>query len=243
MIFRKKKMNHAQASLPNLYMAGSFFLLALYADKAHADVVISFGSASYWHHAEAINNTADQFLGRPVDGTDDNNRESRDNFSTQIQSNSDVSLHAHGAVALTWRNHRTISPHLDIETRVRFEYGSTRYFLKDGIGPFRDDITVRLAHASITPTIALRREVTYPPIAQRLRIHLKAGAGVDALWARTHITSALLNVKRHEQFMDRLLFVGADVALQKAPNTALTFEVQWRDSIGAALRLGFGHKF
>ena len=236
-------MNHIQASLQHLYMLGAVFLLALYADTARADVVISLVGARDWYHAEAINRTANQFLGRPLDGTDDDGIDSTDSSSTQIEANSNVELRAYGAVALTWRSHRIVSPHLDVETLVRFEYGNTRYFLKDGIGPFRDDITVHLSHASITPTIALRREVTYPPNAQRFRIHLKAGAGAEALWARTHITSALVNIKRSGRFMDGLLFVGADIALRTTPKTTLAFEVQWRDSIGTAFQLSLQHKF
>lgn len=209
---------------------------------AQADVLLSLGTGSYWHHSQSVNGAVNQFLGRPQTG-DTGDTGTNDSFGDRIDANADVRLRGHASAALTWQTAHPLSERLSVLTRLRFEYGQTSYFLKDGIGPLRDDITLRLAHISVTPSLALRHEISDAFTRGRIDLSLRAGLGVEMLWAKTRVTSALLNVRRTEGFADGIVFAGIDVALPTAPAAAVSLDVQWRNSIGPALRLGIGYAF
>jgi hypothetical protein len=209
------------------------------ADTVRTDTALSFGTGSYWHHAHGINNAVDQFLGRPA-GSGGANGIGGGGLDGDISANSPVDLRFHSAVALNWRHTTPLRPTLALVAGARLEYGRARYFVKDGVGPLLDDITARLDHVGITASLALRHSLRPGRMGQ---LHIGAGLGAEVLWSRTHVTSALLDVRRSDRFHDSLAFASLEWAPEQAPGSTVALQLEWRDSIGPALRLGVQQQF
>lgn len=209
--------------------------------QLHAEVAISTGSGSYWYQAAAATGAVNQFLGRTdaADG-DEGEGDSGGGLRGSVDANGPLGLKHHSAVALTWRHAVPLSARVDLVGGVRLEYGRTRWFIKDGIDILRDDLTVALRHLSISPTVALR---TGLPDWGPWQMDATAGIGAQALVARTHITSALLNVRRTEHFDDRFAFVRVGMGHKNHPADRAVLDVQWRNSTNFNLRLGLEHQF
>ncbi|WP_299417635.1 hypothetical protein [uncultured Sulfitobacter sp.] len=218
-------------------MTGVLLLLGVL--PARAEVLLSLGSGAYWYQVAATTAAVDQFLGRP-EGSGSGGSDGLGGRGS-LDANGPLRLRHHNAVALTWRHGVRLTHRLDLVGDVRLEYGRTRWFIKDGIDILRDDLTARLAHISITPTLGLRTDLyTKGP----WHSDITGGIGATRLAARTQITSALLDVRRTDYFSDSFAFVRLELGRGKpaTANRAL-LEAQWRRSTGVNLRLGIAHKF
>ncbi|MEP1766921.1 MAG: hypothetical protein ABJJ53_09845 [Sulfitobacter sp.] len=209
---------------------------------SHADLAISIGSGSYWYQATAATGTVNQFLGRSnaSDDTEGNSGSRDGRLRRSVNANGPLRLKHHSAVALTWQHAEALSPQVDLVGALRLEYGRTRWFIKDGIDILRDDLTLKTQHLSLSPTLALRRNLH---AWGHWNMDVAGGIGAQALVARTHITSALLNVRRTEHFSDHFAFIRMAVAHVDAPSDRVVLDMQWRKSTALNLRLGVEHRF
>lgn len=226
----------ARANLMRLLIGAGCVLLA---GVAQAEVVLSVGSGAYWHHQPAFEGVAAQFLGdrapsEPALGGGGGIGPTLDNDGTEVRAR------AHYAAALTWRQHHRITPRLHWVTGVRLEWGQTRYLLPDGIDVLTDPITIRLTHMAASPTAALRWDVgQWGPVG----FAVEGGVGVDVVAARTVLTSDLLDVRRTEWMTDAHGFTTLELSHDRWQDSALALGVQWRDSIGPAVRLDLQYRF
>lgn len=214
-------------------------VLLLGVQPLNAEVLLTLGSGAYWYQAAATTGAVNQFLGHTdtPDGGTGGDFGGRDSVDT----NRPLRLKYHSAVALTWRHGIQLNHRLEMVGDVRLEYGRTRWFVKGGINILRDDLTAKLHHVSLTPTLGLRMDL--PPV-RHWHSDITGGIGTTRLVARTHITSALLNLRRTDHFTNHFAFVrlGLGPTYNKKSGRAL-LEAQWRRSTGLNLRLGLEHKF
>jgi hypothetical protein len=210
------------------------------ADTVRTERLLSFGTGSYWHHAPGINNAVNQFLGHPLGSGGGNSGGGSGGLGSSISANSPVDLRFHSVVALHWHHATLLRPALALVAGARFEYGRARYFVKDGVGPLLDDITAKLDHVGVSTSLALRHRLRPDRPGQ---IYIAAGLGAEVLWSRTRVTSALLDVRRTDRFHDSLAFASLEWTPEKAQGSTIALQLEWRDSIGPALRLSLQQQF
>jgi hypothetical protein len=210
---------------------------------ARADWVVYLGSGTYWVQPAAVTRTVDQFLGRPPGGgggTPGAGGSGIGGTEGSVRANGPLTLRGHYAVALGWRGHVALHPRFDLVGSVRLEHARTRWFVRGGIDILRDDLSARIAHLAVTPTLALRTALPAPP---NWRADISAGLGADVVWTRTRISSALLDVRRSDRFSEGFAFTQLGLGHARFPDDRLVLDLEWRDSIDIGVRLGIEHRF
>jgi hypothetical protein len=221
------------------YLCVSLLVLGWLAVPVRAEWSIYAGSGAYWHHGDAVNGAVDQFLGRPP-GSGGGGAGHGGSLGDSVSANGPVQVQRHHALALRWHHATAVTPRLDLVGSVRLEYGRTRYFIADGVGVLRDDLTVDLHHLALSPAMALRAAL---PDLGNWRTDLSLGLGTDMIRARSHLGSALLDVNRTEGFRENFVFLRIDLGHRRRPADRVVLDMQWRDSVDFSLRLGAEHRF
>lgn len=225
----------------NCYLCVYLLVLGCLGSPGKAEWSIYAGSGVYWHHGDAVNGAVDQFLGRPPQpGGGAVGGGHGGSLGESVSANGPVQVRGHHALALRWHQATALTARLDLVGSVRLEYGRTRYFIADGVGVLRDDLTVDLRHLALSPAVALR---TALPDLGNWRSDLSVGLGADVIQARTHLGSALLDVNRADRFRDNFAFVRIGLGHRRRPDDTVVLDMQWRDSVAFSLRLGAEHRF
>lgn len=235
-------MRAIRAQGPNRVWGWLLLLLLCSAGAARAEnyIELRLDTGATWHHQGAVDGTVAQFLGLDRNNSEGGAEDTTAGISGEVLTyGADTPVRSTGqwGLAVGLFHQETMAPRLKIRAGLRLSLGQAEYFLKNGVAPFIDPITLAIDHVALTPELAFRGD-----LLQRGRWHLaaEAGAGLDLLRARTRVSSALLDVRRREDFRDLHFFGGLDAGYGAA---VLNLRLRHSDQSGLHISLGQALRF